>query len=142
MNKIIPLIILVISSVSCAAPKISTSTQNSDEPFKELVANKLGEDVLYITNTANSYVLCINEKKGTAQQPRNMILYLVVKLDNNSIVLEDKIEGGNVSWASKNEIEVFRTPGIVRKDQSRADFITLYNVETGKSYTKNNRQTH
>ncbi len=134
--------VLGVAVISCSSSKLLVSTPDTNETYKEVVANKLGEDVLYIANKTNAYMLCIKETKGGSLQPRNKIDYLVVKTDTNSIVLEDKIEGGSVSWASKNEIEVFRTPGIVRKDQSRDDFITLYNVETGKSYPKQDKQTH
>jgi len=128
--------------ISCSSSKPSVNTIDTNETYKELVTNKLGEDVLYIANKTNAYMLCIKETEGSSLQPRNRVSYLVVEINTSGIVLEDKIEGGSVSWASKNEIEVFRTPGIVRKDQSRDDFITLYNVETGKSYPKKDKQTH
>ena len=134
MNKNLIYVVLVFFITSCNSHKVATS--NTEEAYKEVVKERLGEDVLYLLNKPKTYVLCIKEIKGTTLQPRNTVNYIVVKIDNNAVVLENKIEGGSVSWASKNEVEVFRIPGIVRKDQSRADFITLYNVETGKSYPK------
>ncbi len=140
--KILIFIVLGVTVISCGSAKLSASTPDSTETYKKVVVNKLGEGVLYIANKSNSYVLCIKETKGSSLQPRNNINYLVIKLSDNTIALENKVDGGTVNWFSETEIEVYRTPGIMRDDQTRDDFITLYNVETGKSYPKNLKQTH
>ncbi len=142
MRKIVLYIALVILMTNCKTSKISANTPSSTESYKELVTGKLGNDVLYLTNKTNSHVLCIHETKGTSQQPRNKTSFLVVKIDTNSIVFEDYVENSTVGWASKYEVEVFKIPGMVRKDQSRDDFVTIYNVESGKSYPKKNTEQH
>lgn len=142
MNKTIVYSLVILLAVSCSSSKISVITPDTAQSYKEVVENKLGKEVLFIKNKPNTYVLCITETKVTVQQPRNKIRYVVVKIDNTSIVVEDSLENGSVNWSSKNELEIFRNPGIVRKDQSRNDFITLYNVESGKSYPKKNTEQH
>ncbi len=142
MLKILIFIVLGVTVISCGSAKLSASTPDSTETYKKVVVNKLGEGVLYIANKSNSYMLCIKETKGSSLQPRNNINYLVINLSDNTIVLENRVNGGTVSWYNEKMIQVYLTPGVIRKDQTRDDFITLYNVETGKSYPKNLKQTH
>jgi len=144
MKRLSPyLVILVFLLPSCGALKTSNLTQVDESKYRRLAMEKLGEeDVTFTINGADTYVLCTSEVKGTVQQPRNNINYLVINLSDNTIVLENRVNGGTVSWYNEKIIQVYLTPGVIRKDQTRDDFITLYNVETGKSYPKNLKQTH
>jgi hypothetical protein len=118
----------------------ATKTTGQSSHFKDMAIMKLGENPTYKMNGSKTYVLCIKDVKGTAQQPRNSLSFIVIKLDDNNIALEQKFEGGTVGWYSDHEVEVFRTPGIVQKDQSQDDFTTIYNVVTGKSYPKKGKE--
>lgn len=142
MKKISFLIVLIAFITSCGASKSSNSTQAAESTYQKLATEKLGEDLTFTMNKAETYVLCISDVKGDVHQPRNLLSYMVIKVKDNSIALEDKIDGGNVKWSNDFEIEVFRTPGIMRDDQTRDDFITMYNVESGKSYPKKNTEQH
>lgn len=142
MLKIFIYITLGFLPIACGSSKKSASTLELKDSYKQIVENKLGENVLYINNKSNSHILCINETKGTTLQPRNTINYLVLKKSDNSVILNSSINGGTVSWYNQKMIQVYRTPGIMRDDQTSDNFITLYNVETGKSYPKNQKQTH
>lgn len=142
MKKSIIYIFLVLFITSCGASKVSNSAQESDANYKVIATEKLRGEITYTMNEVKSHVLCVSEIKGTPKQPRNTLSYLVIKIKDNSTALENKIEGGTVNWYDNTEIEVYRTPGIMRDDQSRDDFVTLYNVETGKSYPKKNVEQH
>jgi len=142
MKKTSVYIIIALFITSCGASKNNSAAQNDKGNYKKLAVEKLGESITYSMNEAESYVLCMSEVKGTVKQPRNQISYVIIRVDNNRISLEDKIDGGTVRWYNEKMIEVFRTPGIMRGDQTRDDFITLYNVETGNSYPKNLKETH
>lgn len=136
-------ITLIILLASCGTSKKgSNSTQANEDKYKAIATDKFGEDVTFATNDPKSFVLCTSEVKGTVHQPRNTLSYMMIRLVDNTIVLEDKLDGATVNWYSETEIEVYRTPGIMRDDQTRDDFITLYNVETGKSYPKKNTEQH
>lgn len=142
MKRALIFIALVTFIASCGASKFSNSTQTVDDKYKELASGKLGEDVSFTMNDAKTYVLCVSEIKGTVNQPRNMLSYMVIKISDNSAVLDNKVDGGTVEWFSETEIEVYLTPGIMRDDQTRDDFITLYNVESGESRKKKNTEQH
>ena len=138
--KINVLILLAALTISgCTSIKVSSIATNGESSYKELASSKLGvSDPIYLLSESNTYVLCIKDVKGTVQQPRNLLSFVVIKMDDNKVVLEENVEGGTVDWFSDNSIQVFRTPGIMRDDQTRDDFITLYNVETGISSKKKN----
>lgn len=142
MKKLIIYTFLVLFITSCGVSKVSNSSQKFDDNYKKIATEKLEGDIIYAMNEANTYVLCVNEIKGTPEQPRNTISFVVINMIDNSVALENKIEGGTVKWSGNLIIEIFRTPGIMRDDQSRDDFVTIYNVETGKSYPKKNVEQH
>lgn len=126
---------------SCGSSNSGNSTQGA-QSYKTVAAKALGENVEFTMNDAKAFVLCVKEVKGTPEQPRNSLSYAVVKVADNAIVLENKVDGGTVSWYNEQMIQLYITPGIMRDDQTRDDFITLYNVKTGKSFPKNKMETH
>lgn len=141
-KKSIYMVIIAFFVLSCGASKNNNTAQNGKDGYKELAVEKLGDNVTYTMNEDESFVLCVSEIKGTTQQPRNMLSYMVINMKDNSTVLEDKIDGGSVNWVNDTELEVFRTPGIMRNDQTRDDYTTVYNIKTGKSYPKKNTEQH
>ena len=136
MKTLSSYLILVLLVVSCGSSKTSQSFQEAEEKYKELATAQLGEDVSYIFNDAKTYVLCTSEVEGTVKQPRNMLSYMVIKISDNTSVLDNKTDGATVKWSSDTEIEVYITPGIMRDDQTNDDYTTIYNVESGKSRKK------
>jgi len=142
MKKISIFIVLIVFITSCGASKKSNSTKVADGKYKEIATKKLGEDVSFIMNDSKTYVLCISEVKGTVKQPRNMLSYMVIKLSDNSAVLDNKVDGGTVKWSNDTEIEVYITPGIMRDDQTSDDYTTIYNVESGESRKKASAEQH
>lgn len=141
MKQIIVYSILGLFLISCGT-KVSKSTDDNSSNYEKVAVEKLGANLTYSMNDSKTFVLCMNDVKGTAQQPRNTISFVVIKLSDNSVVLEQKFDGGTVGWYSDTEVEVFRTPGMIRKDQTRDDFTTLYNVSKGTSYPKKGKQTN
>ena len=135
-------IALILLLVSCGSSKKSNSTQTAENKYKELATEKLGEDVSFTMNDSKTFVLCINEVKGTVKQPRNMLSYMVIKLNDDTAVLENKVGGATVKWSSDTEIEVYLTPGIMGDDQTSADYTTIYNVESGESRKKASVEQH
>lgn len=142
MKTLIGYLSLMLFIVSCGATKTSNSYQEADEKYKELATEKLGDGVSYVLNDSKRHVLCISEAKGTVKQPRNMLSYMVIKISDNTSVLENKVDGGTVRWSNDSEIEVYIIPGIMRHDQTSDDYTTIYNVESGKSRKKTAGEQH
>ena len=130
---------LLVSFMACTSHKVSMSSTETT-PYKTIAQAKLGTGVDYILNEDKDYVLCIKKESTPSGNPQKSVHYLVIDVKNNDIVLQDKQENATVQWRDAKHIEVFHIPGVVRKDQNRNDFVTLYNVETGeKSYPPNNQ---
>lgn len=133
-------ILILLFAAGCATVKTTTTSDQTPE-YQKVAFSLLGEDLTYTMNEPQSYVLCVKEMPGTSQQPRNSISFVVIDLSNNQMVIKQKLTGGTVGWYSDYEIEVFQTPGMVRHDQSKDDFTTIYNVTKGTSYPKKGKQT-
>ncbi len=128
--------------ISCKSSNMSSSKTSPNSTYIQIAEAKMGEDVEYFFNDDKAYVLCTYEVAGSSQQTRNSIYYLVINVKDNSIALENRVEGGTVSWFDGDEIEVYLTPGIIRKDQTANDFKTLYNVVTGETRSRINSEPH
>ncbi|MCB0494992.1 MAG: hypothetical protein KDC79_02560 [Cyclobacteriaceae bacterium] len=143
MRSSLLLFYFVVLLIGCKSNKLSdSSTKLEGNKFEEVATKKLGEGLTYYKNDSKTYVLCVHEVPGTNLQPRNSLSFVVIRLKDDKIVLQQNISGGKVNWFSDREIEVFRTPGIVRPDESRDDYTTLYNVITGASYSKKGKETN
>lgn len=136
LNYLIPVLLIMYGCASSKVDSGSSDAGNSEE-YKSIASEKYpGESVRYINSPEGRYVLCVNEKKATAQNPRNNVKYFVFDLKSNKVAYEENLGAGYVKWFSETQIERFRTPGIIQKDQTNDDIATLYNLETGKSVTK------
>ena len=127
------------TAMSCNSSKnvaSASATQDMKNTYLTVAQEKFGEDVEFAENQDSTYVLCVHDHKGTVKQPRNSVQYMIYNLADNKVVHEETVGSGYVKWYSDYQIEIFRTPGIMRDDQTRDDFITIYNVKTGESVSK------
>lgn len=118
----------------------STSANKTDslknEALTKLGKQKYGNDAVYVESPAKSYVLCYKEKKGSVQNPKNKIEYFVFATKNNQTVYSNSVEGGYVKWYSDYQLEIFLTPGIMPRNKSKDDFISIYNLRDKTSTRK------
>lgn len=124
--------------LSCASSKVdSSSTEASEQKdYKTIAVEKYGENVSYVASPEGRYMLCVKEIKGTAKQPRNQVKYFVFDTQESSVVREENLGAGYVKWFNETKLETFKTPGIMKVDQTSDDIAMLYDLVSGKSMTK------
>ena len=132
------LLLITFAFLSCASSKNRSGTaQDQDQAmYRQLAEEKYQGKIKYKPNPDGFYMLCINDTKGTAQKPQNQLQFFIYDLKNEKLTFELKVGSGYVKWLGNKHVEVFRTPGVMRKDQSRDDFTTVYDVISGKGIPK------
>lgn len=128
--------ILTLSMCFLASCSVAKKTQAVAEStaYINVAKEKLGDNVKFDFNEDRSYVLCQSEILPRARE--KSFRFLVYKMKDEKVVMEQNVSAGFVQWLSAMEIEVFTTPGVMRNDQSRDDFTQVYHVATGKSTPK------
>ena len=124
--------LLLMIEAGCKSTEKATTNQETKAYLEP--AAKLGDGVKYSFNKDRSYVLAQSTPDINGQN--TSFSFFVFDMKAEKIVLEQTIDSGFVQWLSDNEIEVFLTPGVMRNDQSRDEFTTVYNVATGASQPK------
>ncbi len=127
------LIILCMAfSISCSKSGYQSS-DNSD--YKALAEEKYGSETSFINSEDGHYVLC-KHKMESSNDPYTSWEFFVFDLSTKKIVLEDKIDRGNVKWFSKNQLETSHTPGTMATNQTKDDYAWIVNVESGEKIKK------
>lgn len=134
MKKLPILTILLLSFIliNCRNTK---EASESKEGFKTLALEKLGEKAEFKPNEDNSMVLCY-KKIESPKLGAPSVAFFVYDNKSKSVIYEDKIDRGSVSWYDNTKLDLYYTPGIMREDQSRNDFIQVYDLITKEKVTK------
>lgn len=130
------LFLVVTLFAACSAPKSAQNSAPDQSTFIEIAEEQLGASAQCLKNNSESMVLCISEEDSHSMQPRKTISFMVIKLDDSSVLYESSVDGGSVKWFDDQRLEIFNTPGYVRQDQSKDDFTTIYDVLSGVSKPK------
>lgn len=85
---------------------------------------------------SGKYFLFFDGGKSVSNPLARKDFYVEDKEGNR--IYEGFTNGGYVKWYDNTKIEFFNPPGVVRREESQADFVTIYDVETGKSFKKSN----
>lgn len=86
-------------------------------------------------NSKNNYFLYVEVVEESAQNPVVKKRFYIADEEGNK-VFEESIYGGYVKWVDDTKVEYFNTPGVIPADYNKNDFIMIYDIEKGKSYTK------
>jgi hypothetical protein len=108
MRKI-HLIALVILTASC---KSATVTGVPAKTLESIIAENLGENAIVQKNKDTTFALCIKENPSTLS-----VSYIIVRLNDLTLVEQDKTSQASFSWVDNYKIEVKTIPGMVRKDE-------------------------
>lgn len=96
--------------------------------IKKLAKSKYGSNYLLISNSPKDFLLCISNKKSKIQNSE-ATKYFIFDIINNSIIAEEIITSGNISWHSDYEIKIVEIPGIIQKNQIK-EYGFILNVKT------------
>ncbi|WP_338790614.1 hypothetical protein [Bernardetia sp. MNP-M8] len=136
------LVLLILSSFSCANTKNGNSNQDSTTKlkqstpmnYKELakqkfqITDKTEQVFECIENEDKTFSLCKVIKEGTTMQPRNSIQFAVYDMKTNEMVYEGGVDGGSVEWYDSQRLEIYQQPGIPMEGMTREDMIQIYDV--------------
>lgn len=130
-------LLLLVFALACSNKSLP-GTKNQQDQYKKIATEKLGEDVKFIPNDLKSYLLCVHDEKKTFKNPDNNLKLLVYDLSGDKIALELNVGPGTVKWIGSYEIEVYFKPGVMRRDETRDNYTTIYNLNTGEKRKKSN----
>lgn len=126
--------LLIIASLgACKSSEKQKATEESTT-YIALAEKMMGTEVAYAFNSDRSYVLAQTDLSKNMDQ--KSFSFFVFEMKTEKVVLEKNVESGYVKWLSPTEVEVFRTPGKMRSDQTRDDYTEVYNVKTGDTTSK------
>ena len=124
---------VLILFCTCSRTTQSTNT----ESYLDIAKTKYGVDDEFSCeeNSSKTLVLC---KHATDNSEPGLMSweYFVYEQENKKVLLEDAVDRGNVKWFSESEIEISRTPGTMRADQTMADYAWILNVYSGDKVKK------
>ncbi len=136
------LVLLILSSFSCANTKNGNSNQDSTTKlkqstpmnYKELakqkfqITDKTEQVFECIENEDKTFSLCKVIKQGTTMQPRNSIQFAVYDMKTNEMIYEGGVDGGSVEWYDNQRLEIYQQQGIPMEGMTRDDMIQIYDV--------------
>lgn len=103
------MIVLMILLASCkAAPVAGVAIKN----LETIVAENLGENAVIQKNRDATFALCLKENPSTLS-----VSYIIVRLNDLTVVEQDKTAHASFSWIDNYKIEVKTIPGMVSKDE-------------------------
>ena len=105
------LFLVSIVLLSCGASANKRSDQDSIP--SALAKARLGSHYASAFNSSKKYILF--QRQGGPDHLRRRIKYLVVRLDDNSVVLEGSFQDGFVKWHDDQSVEVLNRPAVGRE---------------------------
>jgi hypothetical protein len=88
--------------------------------YQTLAAQKYGQGTEFLFNDTKTAVLCLKKSKPTAKNPQHQVSFFVFDLSIDSMIFEDEIANGSVSWKDHLTVLVNTVPGIVKSDEPLA----------------------
>lgn len=114
-NIILIFFIFFIGCTSNEVAKKDSENGFSKSKFLKLANEKLGKGFKLFESPDNQFILCVSNSESNMNQ--STLKYFVFQTKNDSIIYEDKINGGSVEWYSNNELKVSEIPGIIQKNK-------------------------
>lgn len=112
-----PLVIVIITLVSCSSTKTSTKNSTEEPAYKSVATKKLGTgNVEYLFNASKTVVVCMKASKPTDLMPQHHFIFFVYDVAGDAILHEDEIANGDVTWNNDYQIKVTMIPGIIKDD--------------------------
>lgn len=110
--------------------KTTLQQDRNNEQLHKIATDKLGSVLDSLRNSTGEYVLYI--QKASPTNTSSYLKLLVIHVADQRIVHEESFKPGYAKWITDSSIEVLSIPGMIRENQSLADFkkvITLKPVK-------------
>ncbi|MCX6135065.1 MAG: hypothetical protein NTU47_14725 [Ignavibacteriales bacterium] len=108
-------ILSVIVLVSCSSRE-AKKHETQAEQYESLALQKYGKVADLIRNTSGTAVLCVKSSKPTQLQPQRQIAFFVYDIAARTVLFEDNLPNGSVSWMDDVSVVVNVFPGTVKDD--------------------------
>jgi hypothetical protein len=110
--------LLCLLPVSCGSSRKEVKGLESQPTQYQAVAlQKYGQGVDFLINDTKTAVLCLKKSKSTAKNPQQQVSFFVFDLSIDSMIFEDEIVNGSVSWKDSLTVLVSTVPGIVKSEE-------------------------
>jgi hypothetical protein len=104
------IILAIVITISSCTPTATIGSQNN--AIEALAQAKLGGNAVIINNKDNTFTLCYKELPGQS------ISYLIVRLSDTKLVVEDKVSPtSSISWRDNFHVEIKIIPGTIKKTE-------------------------
>ena len=105
-------------------------TESNGDPAQ--AGDILGEDHDCIFNETGKFALCHTVRKPA---DRNSIRFVVIDVEKDSLIWQETIPRGEVSWYNERTIKIVTLPGLVKEDQPAERIYYLDVIDQSKSET-------
>lgn len=116
------LVFIILTSFACKSQQKITL---------EDLSKKIGKNVILNYNENSTHALVIENVENTTNYSSK---FLIVRLDDNTIVREGKIVRGYIKWVNATQLEVFEAPGIIKEGQSESDFKKIIDLSSTENF--------
>jgi hypothetical protein len=116
MIRFLPALLLLL--LACKANTQTNSNNTID--IEKIASTKLGNDLEKQPNSSNTFVLF--SQKANPQSPTRLVRAIVVETATGKIAAEEAFVPGHIKWVTETSLEIFNMPGMIKKDQTMADF--------------------
>jgi hypothetical protein len=129
--RTLTLLTFLLLFFGCMSKKNNLKTSHKNYSyFKSIAFQKFGADTILNLNDSNTYALCTKKVAENNMNPNVLTAFIVIQLNSNKIVFENKISSASVKWYSNNELLISKQLGIVSEQKGSGKISYIYNVET------------
>jgi len=107
--------VVLFSLTFCKPSSGIKTTEQSVDLLHKIVQQELGDNPSIEKNQANTFALAFRSEN-------KFLKYIVVRLQDNQVVLREKIRG-SVTWTGNMQIKESHIPGMVRSNSKPEDFM-------------------
>lgn len=108
----------------------SSSNSYTQSNYRQIAESKLGKGADYAMNNAQTMVLCKKSEEVTAPAMINSIHFLVISLENNTVLYEDKVANAQINWFTDTQLKINTFPGTVQNTPDKKNTYYIYDLET------------
>lgn len=101
-------LLFLLVSIALLSCGVSAKNRNDHDSIPSTLAKtRLGSDYTSELNSSKTYVLF--QQQRSADHALRKIKYMVVRLDDNTVLMEGIFQGGFVRWHDDESVEVLNT---------------------------------
>ncbi len=110
---------------SNAAPLMPSSSD-----YRQLAESRLGSKIQYTFNEDHTLVLCVASVPVAAPAITHSLQFLVIALEGNRLIYEDKIANAQVEWYNNTQLKILTSPGTVQIKPDLPKNYYFFDLET------------